>query len=112
VRFKKFTAHFSLLSLFSFSKKIFTNKHQSIPLLDPEVKAVRVYNYHNKTVSSALDIIGTMGCESIDELSADKIMRRVRTNEVQRLSDHFPLVNPGCLLDNTAPERLGRVWNS
>ena len=78
---------------------------------DPEVKSVRVYNYHNKTVHSALDIIGAMGCESIDDLSSDKIMRRVRTNEVKALSDHFPMVEQGCLLDNSAPSRLQNVWN-
>ncbi len=79
--------------------------------VDPDVKSMRVFNYHSKTVQSALDIIGAIGCESIDELSCDKIMRRVRSNEVQTLSDHFPVVDPGCLLENSAPPRLQNIWD-
>jgi len=79
--------------------------------LDPEIKSVRVYNYHKRTVNSALEIIGAMGCEDIKELSAEKIMRRVRTNETQTLSDHFPIVPNGCLLDGTAPNKLQTAWD-
>lgn len=79
--------------------------------LDPQIKSVRVYNYQNKTVKSALDIMGAMGCETLDDLTSDMIMRRVRSNEVLKLSQHFPMVDPGCLLDNSAPTRLQSVWD-
>lgn len=79
--------------------------------LDPEDKAVRVYNYHKRTVQSALDIIGAMGHESVDMVSSDDIMRRVRTHEVRTLSEHFPEVESGCLLAGTAPERLQTIWD-
>lgn len=94
---------------------ISTFKIDSFPVIgtfiDPEVKSVRVYNYHNKTVNSAIDIIGAMGYESVDQLSPDKIMRRVQTNEVKTLLDHFPMVEPECLLQNSAPTRLQKVWD-
>jgi hypothetical protein len=38
-------------------------------------------------------------------------MRRVTANEVRTLSEQFPMVEPGCLLAGTAPERLQNIWN-
>ncbi len=78
---------------------------------DPTNKAVRVYNYHNKTVKSALDIIGAMGCETLGDIKPIKIMRRTRPNEVKSFAEHFPNVEPGCLLNGSGPERLQSLWN-
>ena len=55
--------------------------------------------------------MGAMGCETLDDLSSDMIMRRIRSNEVQQLSQNFPMVDPGCLLNNSAPAKLQSIWN-
>lgn len=80
--------------------------------LVPDEKSARVYNYQRLTVKSAVEIIGAMGNTSIDHVSSDDITRRVRSNEVKTLSEHFPNVENGSLLDGTAPQRLQSVWNA
>jgi len=80
--------------------------------LDPQEKTVRVYNYHLKTVQAAAEIVGSMGYEALQDVTACDIMRRIRTNQVRTLSEHFPEVHPGCLLDGKGPPRLQSAWNS
>ena len=80
--------------------------------LVPADKAMRVYSYHKLTVESALEIIGAMGHTSINDLNSDDVMRRIRSNEVRTLSEHFPSIAPGSLLDGAAPERLQSVWDT
>ena len=79
--------------------------------LCPEEKAARVYHFHAKTVESASDIVGIIGQTKFSELSPKDIMRRVRQGEVRTLYECFPVVEPGCLLDGTAPERLQYLWD-
>jgi len=78
--------------------------------LDPELKSTRVYNFHKRTVHSACEIVGILGEDNFADLSPSDIMRRVRTNEVRTLSELFPEVQPGSLLDGTGPPRLQTVW--
>jgi len=78
--------------------------------LDPEDKSHRVYNFHKRTVGSALDIIGAMGHEHVDQVSSDDIQRR-GGNEVRTLNERFPGVEPNSLLEGNAPERLQQVWD-
>ena len=75
------------------------------------MKAVRVYNYHNKTVNSALDIMGAMGCEGLDQVSPHQIMHRLNANEVKSYAEHFPNVEHGSLLTGEAPKYLQSLWN-
>ena len=78
--------------------------------LDPEDKALRVYNFHKRTVMSALDIIGAMGHERVSDVTSDDIMRR-GNNDVRTLSERFPSVEPNSLLEGKAPERLQTIWD-
>jgi hypothetical protein len=55
---------------------------------------------------------GAMGYDSLDDVCADDVMRRIRTNQVCTLSEHFPTVEPGSLLDGKGPERLQGVWDA
>lgn len=48
----------------------------------------------------------------MQDVSGNDIMRRIRTNEVRTLSEHFPEVEPGCLLDKSAPKRMQEVWDA
>ena len=79
--------------------------------LCPEEKSARVYHYHAKTIESASDIVGIIGHDSFAKLSPQDIMRRVKQGEVATLSECFPEVEPGCLLDGAAPERLQYIWD-
>lgn len=78
--------------------------------LDPEDKALRVYNFHKRTVQAALDIIGAMGHECVSDVTSDDIMRR-GSNNVRTLSERFPSIEPNSLLEGKAPERLQNIWD-
>ena len=88
---------------------------------------------------TAADITGTIGCSKFSELSrksnvgkgplnfgtharifltlyhlviaANDIMRRVQYAKVRTLAEHYPLVEPGCLLEGKGPMRLQKLWN-
>lgn len=79
--------------------------------LDPEDKTHRVFHYHQRTVAAASDIVGVMGHESFTNIKPNDIMRRVNNNKVRTLEELFPEVEPGCLLDGTAPDRLQAAWD-
>jgi hypothetical protein len=70
-----------------------------------------VYNFQRKTVQAASDIVGIIGKSSFQEVNGNDIMRRVTADQVRTLSEHFPEVEPGCLLNGTAPKRLQDVWD-
>jgi glutamate synthase domain-containing protein 2 len=80
--------------------------------LDPYDKTNRVYNYHSKTVQAAAEVVGTIGRESFVEVTGGDLMRRVRQGKIQTLSEYFPEVAEGCLLNGTGPKRLQDVWNT
>jgi len=71
-----------------------------------------VFHYHKKTVDSASGIVGTIGRKTFQELSSSDIMRRVSANEVRTLSEKFPEVAPGCLLNSSGPGKLQDVWDN
>lgn len=81
--------------------------HHRIPAPD----SPPVYNFHKKTVNAACDIVGAMGKKSFSEVSGCDIMRRVTAEKVCTLSEHFPEVEPGCLLVGKASERLQAIWD-
>eukprot|EP00980_Cylindrotheca_fusiformis_P019428 scaffold6707_cov114-Cylindrotheca_fusiformis.AAC.2 len=80
--------------------------------LDPNDKCHRVFNYHAKTVQAAAEVVGSIGYESFEQVNGGDLMRRVRQGKIQTLSEHFPEVKAGCLLDGTGPEKLQEVWDA
>lgn len=78
--------------------------------LDPDDKTHRVYHYHLRTVKAASETVGIMGYTSFADVKANDIMRRVN-NKVCTLSECFPGVEPGCLLEGVGPTRLQEVWD-
>lgn len=80
--------------------------------LDPEIKTHRVYHFHRKTVQAAAEIAGIMGYESIHSVTSNDIMRRIQSNVVRTLSEHFPEVEPGSLVTGTAKRRLQEAWDN
>lgn len=78
--------------------------------LDPGDKTHRVYHYHSRTVNAASEIVGIMGYTSFSDVQAHDVMRRM-DNRVLSLSEYFPEVEPGCLVEGTGPSRLQAVWD-
>lgn len=70
-----------------------------------------MFNYHRKTVQAAVDLVGIIGKSSFQDVNGNDIMRRVTANEVRTLSEHFPDVEHGSLLNGTASPRLQSIWD-
>lgn len=71
-----------------------------------------MYNYHRRTLESASDIVGIMGRTSFAAVSSNDIMRRIQPHKVVTLSEQFPGVAAGCLLEGNAPPRLQEVYDA
>lgn len=80
--------------------------------LDPQEKAVRVFNFQTKTVKASCDIAGAIGVGSMRELSPQYIMRRVAANQVLSLEEIYPPLEPGCLLNKSGPTKLQKLWDT
>ncbi|MGI9280315.1 MAG: FMN-binding glutamate synthase family protein [Endozoicomonas sp.] len=61
-------------------------------------KQIRVANYHRATMASFLDIVGAMGLESPDQLSARHIFRRLADQTEASYATIYPVLESGCLL--------------
>jgi len=53
-------------------------------------KAMRVFRYHRRTVSTAAEILGAMGLSSGSEISRKHLLLRVSPHEVKSLDDIYP----------------------
>jgi glutamate synthase domain-containing protein 2 len=75
--------------------------------LVPENKAVRVFQFHQKTIHATVDIISSAGLKSPSDLNRTHIFRRVNQQEVKRYDEIFPHMVVGgflkaCIPDNYA----------
>ncbi len=78
--------------------------------LDVTDKAVRVANFHHRTVESVLDLLGAAGLNSPEEVQSYHIYRRTGSSEIKQLIEIYPPVEPNCLRDGDIPERWARGW--
>ncbi|MFT5722148.1 MAG: glutamate synthase domain-containing protein 2 [Motiliproteus sp.] len=67
-------------------------------------KAVRVAQFHNKTLAATADLISSAGLRHTTELTRTHIFRRVSQDSVKRYDQVFPYLTPGCLLTDAIPE--------
>jgi glutamate synthase domain-containing protein 2 len=67
--------------------------------LDPENKAVRIYNYHKATINSFVELLAAAGISKPGELSRRHINRRVTMNQVMTYHDIYPGLRTGELLN-------------
>ena len=74
-------------------------------------KSERVYQFQNKTVNSAMQIVASMGLDSFDDLTPRKLFRRVDPQVTKTYHDLFRWLTPGELLD-TPPEGWRRDWGA
>lgn len=70
-----------------------------------------VYNFHQRTVHSACELVGVLGKTKFADLAPSDIVRRVSSDRVATLSELFPEVETGCLLHGQAPSRLQAIWD-
>ena len=56
--------------------------------LDPEVKSVRVYNFHKETIKAVKELMTVFGITNTRDISADKIYRRV-DDKIKNLHDIY-----------------------
>lgn len=68
-------------------------------------KITRVYNYHDDTVRTFVELIGAAGISDPAQLTRSHIYRRVFMNEVRTFEDIFPSVEPGAFLKGDISER-------
>ncbi len=74
-------------------------------------KKVRVANYHNETVKSAVELMGAAGIDHPDKVGRFVMFRRVSRTEVETLEQTYPEVIPGCMLqEETVPTKYLASW--
>jgi len=79
-----------------------------------EDKTVRVKNFHNLTVASAVELLGAAGLREPNQLSRAYINRRVSANVMQSYLETYPYIPAGSLLQTPYPTRfeLGMALSS
>ncbi|WP_017430953.1 FMN-binding glutamate synthase family protein [Vreelandella jeotgali] len=78
--------------------------------LDVESKGDRVYRYQKATVDSLMDIVGSLGLESPDELGPQHIFRRSVKGPSRPCTFLHPSVKSGAFLDGDVPEEYAVAW--
>ncbi|MFT7625679.1 MAG: glutamate synthase domain-containing protein 2, partial [Myxococcota bacterium] len=80
--------------------------------LVPADKAQRVARYHHETIHAFLHLLAAGGFSHPDELGPQHVMRRVAATDVRTLSQVYPFVDKGSLLDGSAPAGLLGTWDA
>ncbi|RZK48132.1 MAG: FMN-binding glutamate synthase family protein, partial [Pedobacter sp.] len=70
-----------------------------------EDKKVRVKNFHNLTVASAVELLGAAGLKEFSQLTRAYINRRVSPNVIQNYRETYPYLPAGALLKTPYPSR-------
>ena len=71
--------------------------------LDVEDKARRVQAFHARTLKALQELLGAAGVSGPEGLHRGHIFKRISLTEVVPLSELFPPLTPGALLEETAP---------
>jgi glutamate synthase domain-containing protein 2 len=79
-----------------------------------EDKTVRVKNFHNLTVASAVELLGAAGLREPSQLTRAYINRRITPNSMQSYLESFPYIPAGSLLQTPYPSKyeLGMALSS
>jgi glutamate synthase domain-containing protein 2 len=70
-----------------------------------EDKAKRVFNYHEDTVKTFVELIGAAGIDNPSNITRSHIYRRVFMNEVRTFEDIFPSCEYGSFLNGKIADR-------
>lgn len=61
-------------------------------------KGEKVRRFHTLTLRALTDMVGAMGCDHPEEITAEMVWRRLSWGEAKRVSEEFPTVEYGGLL--------------
>ncbi len=76
-------------------------------------KAPRVANYHRATIENLVELLGTAGLGSLEELEPKHINRRVEGTTIKSYAQLYPTIETGCLLNESSiPEDWKEDWQS
>jgi len=73
-------------------------------------KAQRVFNFHQNTLHALAELVAAAGLRHPSELQAHHIVRRIAHNEIRLLSNLYPFLQPGELLDGDAEPAVYRTF--
>lgn len=68
-------------------------------------KKVRVANFHNETVASAVQLLGAAGLQHPGQLHRWHIHRRIAPNHIETYADSYPYIRTGSLLHEPYPDK-------
>ncbi|HEU4716636.1 MAG TPA: FMN-binding glutamate synthase family protein [Bacteroidia bacterium] len=66
-------------------------------------KKVRVMNFHNETVKSAVELMAAAGIDKPGKLHRSHIYRRISPGEIRTYAETYPYILRGCLLEPPFP---------
>ncbi|MGD2136748.1 MAG: FMN-binding glutamate synthase family protein [Gammaproteobacteria bacterium] len=79
--------------------------------LDVTDKAERVHRFHRETVQGALDLLGAMGLDRLEELRPHHIFRRVDDLRIRHFGELYDILETGQLLENRQiPQGMRDEW--
>ncbi|MFL5765794.1 MAG: FMN-binding glutamate synthase family protein [Bacteroidia bacterium] len=67
-------------------------------------KKVRIKNFHNETVKSAVELMAAGGVSKTEDLSRHLIYRRVNAGEIKTYAETYPYILRGSLIEAPFPE--------
>jgi glutamate synthase domain-containing protein 2 len=79
--------------------------------LNIEKKFHRVKNYHHATVESCMELVGAMGLNNPDDLTADRIMCRIDDETNEHYSQIYPALQPDELLSTQINPYYASHWS-
>lgn len=75
-------------------------------------KAQRVANFHRRTVTNLVELIGAAGLNGIQELQPHHINRRVQGTDIKNYAQLYPSIAANCLLEeHTRPSDWKDDWD-
>ena len=89
-----------------------TQNPQLVKGLDVDDKAKRTASYHDGTLHSVAEIIGSMGLSSTTELRPWHRMRRTDFTEIKHYGEIYEFLKPGALLRPELPKGWARAINA
>ena len=72
-------------------------------------KRKRVHSFHEQTVKSVAEIIGSMGIQTTGDLRPWHLMRRVSATDVKHYGEIYQYLESGALLKESLPESFARA---
>lgn len=78
--------------------------------VEPIHKSEHVYNYHQTTMESFLELMGAIGIDSPEKLTPDLIQKRVSGTDVKNYAELYSFIDPGSLLTDKVPLAYQKDW--